>query len=120
MIQRIEMTIDCQDLATMSQFWTRLLGYDHPEPMDGRYWAATHPRVVGPRLVFQLMDDSQPRSKSALHIDLHVDDIHDTVEQVEQLGGSRIDVQPISEAGSTWVRCLDPEGNVFCVVLSRD
>jgi predicted enzyme related to lactoylglutathione lyase len=119
MIKQIDVAIDCRDLATMSSFWTSLLGYDRPGPMDDRYWAATHPLGVGPRLVFQAVDDVASSSKSPFHIDVHVDDVDEAVERVMELGGSRIDAEPITEAGSTWVRCSDPEGNVLCVVQAR-
>lgn len=119
MIQQIDVAIDCRDLATMSNFWTSLLGYHRPEPMDERYWAATHPRGVGPRLIFQAVDDVPSGSKSPFHIDVHDDDVDAVVERVIALGGSRIDAERITEAGSTWVRCSDPEGNVLCVVQAR-
>jgi predicted enzyme related to lactoylglutathione lyase len=48
-----------------------------------------------------------------------VDNVEEVVERVIKLGGSRIDADPITEAGSTWVRCSDPEGNVLCVVQAR-
>jgi predicted enzyme related to lactoylglutathione lyase len=119
MIRHVEAAIDCRDLATMSTFWTALLGYDRPEPMDDRYRAATHPLGAGPRLVFQAIDDGASSSKSPFHIDVHVDNVEEEVERVMELGGSRIDADPITEAGSTWVRCSDPEGNVLCVVQAR-
>ena len=119
MIQQVDVAIDCRDLASMSSFWTGLLGYDRPEPMDDRYWAATHPLGAGPRLVFQAVDDAPTGSKSPFHIDVHVDNVEEAVARVVALGGSRIDADPITEAGSTWVRCSDPEGNVLCVVQAR-
>ena len=119
MIQQIDVAIDCRDMETMSSFWTSLLEYDQSEPMDDRYWAATHPRGLGPRLVFQAVDDRSSGSKTPFHFDVHVDDIDEVAQRVVQLGGSRIDVEPITEAGSTWVRCVDPEGNVLCVVRAR-
>lgn len=119
MIQQIDVAIDCRELAIMSRFWTSFLGYDRPEPMDDRYWAATHPLGVGPRLVFQAVDDVASGGKSPFHMDVHVDNVDEAVERVTQLGGSRIDTGFLTEAGSSWVRCLDPEGNVLCVVQAR-
>lgn len=110
------MAIDCRDLPSMATFWTSLLGYDRPEPMDDTYWAATHPQQRGPRLVFQAVDDLPSEAKSPVHIDVHVDDLETVVRRVVELGGSRVDAEPVTEAGSTWIRCLDPEGNVLCVV----
>ena len=51
MTGRLEITIDCRDLAVMSHFWTKLLEYDDAEPMDDIYWAAVDPKGNGPRLV---------------------------------------------------------------------
>jgi predicted enzyme related to lactoylglutathione lyase len=121
MINRIDVAIDCRDLTRMVQFWTALLGYDHVgydhgEPMDDRYWAATHPHGAGPRLVFQTVNDAPSGSKSPIHIDLHVNDIDEAAATVIEWGGSRLDAAPIVEAGSAWLRCLDPEGNVLCLV----
>lgn len=121
MIARIDVTIDCRDLAKVAGFWTALLGYDRCQVLDDRYWAATHPHAAGPRLVFQLVPDPAPDHKSTIHkstihIDVHVDDVEQAVQRAITLGGTRVDAEPIVEAGSSWVRCLDPEGNVLCLV----
>jgi predicted enzyme related to lactoylglutathione lyase len=116
MIARIDVTIDCRDLAKVAGFWTALLGYDRCQVLDARYWAATHPHAAGPRLVFQLVPDPAPDHKSTIHIDVHVDDVEQAVQRAITLGGTRVDAEPIVEAGSSWVRCLDPEGNVLCLV----
>jgi len=102
----------------MSHFWTKLLEYDDAEPMDDIYWAAVDPKGNGPRLVFQRVDD-RPVEKSPVHLDLHVDDLDGAAATVTAMGGTRIDQAPINEAGSTWMRFEDPEGNVFCLVLAR-
>ena len=114
----IELTIDCRDLETTSRFWTALLDYDDAEQMDGTYSAASEPDGKGPRLVFQRVDGIS-EGKSPVHLDLHVDDLDLWADRVTSLGGSRVDREPIIEAGSTWIRCEDPEGIVFCLVLSR-
>ncbi len=115
----MEIAIDCRDLVQMSAFWTALLGYSPAEPMDDRYWAAVDPRGREPRLVFQLVDDDPPSRKSTVHLDVHVDDLESCVRSVVDLGGRRVDETAMAEAGSSWVRCADPEGNIFCVVLKR-
>lgn len=102
----------------MSRFWATLLEYDDAQPMDDVYWAAEDPRGDGPRLVFQRVDDL-PVEKSPIHLDLHVDDLETAAATVTAMGGTRIDQSPITEAGSTWIRLEDPEGNVFCLVLAR-
>ncbi|MGA0208592.1 MAG: VOC family protein [Candidatus Nanopelagicales bacterium] len=116
MIVRIDVTIDCRDVAKVAGFWTELLGYDQCEVLDAHYWAANHPSNAGPRLVFQVVPDPAQHHKSTVHIDVHVDDVEQAVNRALALGGSRIDAEPIVEAGSSWVRCTDPEGNVLCLV----
>ncbi len=118
MIQRVDVAIDCRDLAMMSKFWTVLLGYREPAAMDHTYLTADDPSGRGPRLVFQQVDRAN-QTKSAFHLDIHVDEPEEVVKRVLLLGGSRIDDEFLEEAGSSWVRCLDPEGNVFCVVSAR-
>lgn len=119
MIQRVDVAIDCRDLVQMSKFWTSLLDYAQSEPLDDRYWAAEHPSGAGPRLVFQAVDDVPLPNKAPFHMDVHVQDVEAVVGKLIALGGSRVDLEPISEAGSMWVRCLDPEGNVLCIVQAR-
>lgn len=115
---RVEIALDCCDVSGTSTFWSTLLGYHAAEPMDEVYWAATDPRGVRPRLVFQKVH-AMPEVKSAVHLDIHVEDLDEMARSVERLGGRRLDAHPIIEAGSTWVRCADPEGTVFCLVLAR-
>jgi catechol 2,3-dioxygenase-like lactoylglutathione lyase family enzyme len=119
MIQRIDVAIDCRDLATMSKFWTVLLGYREPAAMDHTYLSADHPSGRGPRLVFQQVSDVA-NAKSTFHLDIHVDEPEQFVHRVIELGGARVDEEFLQEAGSSWVRCLDPEGNVLCIVTARE
>lgn len=118
MTPSVEITIDCRDLETTSRFWAELLNYDDAEQLDDTYWAAIDPSGRGPRLVFQRVDEIS-KGKSPVHLDLQVDDLDAWADRVTSLGGSRVDREPIIEAGSTWIRCEDPEGIVFCLVLSR-
>lgn len=115
---RVEVAIDCRDLDVLGGFWTRLLGYRDPERMDDIYEAAEDPSGVGPRLVFQRVND-ETVVKSPIHLDLHVDDPENWRARVLELGGTVLDAELIIEAGSQWLRCADPEGNVFCLVRQR-
>lgn len=115
---RVEIAVDCRDVHHVARFWTQLLGYAEPTPMDEVYVAAEDPSGNRPRLVFQRVADS-PVSKSPVHLDLHVDNPVEWSETVVELGGKVLDDALIEEAGSTWLRCQDPEGNVFCLVRQR-
>jgi predicted enzyme related to lactoylglutathione lyase len=119
MIQRVDIAIDCRDLSVMSKFWTVLLGYGEPTVMDDTYLAAEDLVGRGPRLVFQQVSDDAS-GKSTFHLDIHVDEPEQLVDRVIELGGSRIDDDFLHEAGSSWLRCVDPEGNVLCIVTARE
>lgn len=118
MIQRVDVAIDCRDLPAMFSFWTVLLGYGKHTVMDDTYLAAEDPLGRGPRLVFQQVADGAS-AKSTFHLDVHSDEPELLVDRVVELGGSRIDDEFLQEAGSSWVRCADPEGNVLCIVTAR-
>lgn len=115
---RVEIAIDCRDVDLLARFWTRLLGYGEVEPMDEVYLAVKDSSGAGPRIVFQKVQDESV-VKSPIHLDLHVDDPTRWRQTVLDLGGTVLDDHLIEEAGSRWLRCLDPEGNVFCLVQER-
>ena len=52
-------------------------------------------------------------SKSRVHLDIRVDDIHAEAARLDALGAKRIDVGQGSE--EHWITMADPEGNEFCV-----
>jgi hypothetical protein len=54
-------------------------------------------------------------AKNRMHLDVHAADVAAEVDRLLGLGASRIDDVAITEAGTSWVRMQDPDGNEFCV-----
>ena len=117
---RIEVAIDVNDPELMITFYKNLLGYRTNEVDNERYgpdqiyYSAVDPTGLGPKLIFQVVPE-KPSAKNRIHIDLHVSDIEEQTLRAVELGATRIDDSPITEAGSRWIRLADPEGNIFCV-----
>jgi predicted enzyme related to lactoylglutathione lyase len=118
---RIEVAIDVNDLELIITFYENLLGYQthHTDTErfgpDQIYYSAVDPTGLGPKLIFQVVPE-KPSAKNRIHLDLHVSDIEEQALRAVELGATRIDESPITEAGSRWIRLADPEGNVFCLV----
>lgn len=117
---RIEVAIDVNDPELMITFYKNLLGYRTNEVDNERYgpdqiyYSAVDPTGLGPKLIFQVVPE-KPSAKNRIHLDLHVSDIEEQTLRAVELGATRIDDSPITEAGSRWIRLADPEGNIFCV-----
>ncbi len=119
----IEMTLDVNDGPRMVDFWTRVLGYIEEDEgrFDGPdrvYWSLVDPADRGPRLVIQRVPEPVA-AKTRVHIDVHVPDIARAVDSAVGLGATRVDDDAIHEVGTSWIRVLDPEGNIFCFVRER-
>ena len=118
---RIEVAIDVNHLELLITFYENLLGYQthHTDTerygSDQIYYSAVDPTGLGPKLIFQVVPE-KPSAKNRIHLDLHVSDIEEQALRAVELGATRIDESPITEAGSKWIRLADPEGNVFCLV----
>lgn len=114
---RVGVTIDCNDLAVMTQFWSEALGY-HIGGLDAQYQWLGDPDSEGPELILQRVPE--PRTvKNRLHLDIYAQDIEYEARRICALGAQRIDVTPVEEAGNRWIRLADPEGNQFCIVEVR-
>jgi predicted enzyme related to lactoylglutathione lyase len=116
----IEMALDVNDPERMIAFWSAVLGYDLPDEdrfdtPDRVYWSLVDPSGLGPRLVIQRVPEPVT-AKNRLHIDLHVTDIEAAASRAVAIGATLIDHEPVVEVGTSWIRLLDPEGNVFCFV----
>lgn len=119
----VELTLDVNDPELMIAFWSKVLGYDVEDEgrfdeLDRLYWSLADPAGRGPRLVIQRVPEAVT-AKTRVHIDVHVPDIEAEAARAVSLGAARVDAEPISEVGATWVRLTDPEGNLFCFVEER-
>ncbi len=111
---RVGVTIDCNDLNAMTEFWSSALGYTRGE-LDAQYQWIADPDDEGPSIILQVVPE--PRiGKNRLHLDIYAKDIDHEVRRLVDIGATRIDPAPQEEVGHRWIRLADPEGNQFCVV----
>jgi len=122
---RIEVAIDIKEPQIMIPFYEKLLNYQSNQADNDRYgsdriyFSSIDPTGVGPKLIFQVVPEPVT-VKNRIHLDLHVADIETVAQRAVELGATRLDSQPIAEAGTEWIRLSDPEGNVMCVVKAVD
>lgn len=119
----IELALDVNDPGRMIAFWSQVLGYavedeDRFDAPDRVYWSLVDPADCGPRLVIQRVPEPVT-AKTRVHIDVHVPDIEAAAQAAVGLGATRIDSEPVTEVGASWIRLEDPEGTIFCFVRER-
>ena len=108
----VAVTIDCNDLDLMADFWARLLGVDVTAKQDGFAFLAHAPdRKV---TVWLQQVEERPAGKTRVHLDLAVPDLEATEQRIVELGGGLLERH--SWEGFEWRMCTDPEGNVFDVM----
>ena len=106
--------VDCNDLTSMTAFWSELLGYEILARDDSEALLAPS-EDARPRLFFQTVPE-RPQAKNRLHIDLDVgdDELEPAVARAEQLGARRVE-SFVGDDGYGWWVLADPEGNHFCI-----
>ena len=121
----IEICIDCNDLNEMFDFWQKVLDYvpgvndlERYDKTDRKYLSLVDPNNKYVKIILQKVEEKKT-VKDRIHLDLHCDDIEKEVSRLEKIGAKRIDIKPISEQGTSWIRMKDIEDNEFCVVLSN-
>ena len=113
MIRLHEITIDCQSVATVAEFWAALLDSELREPLPG--WQRLGPPTPGgPMVNFQPVPEPKV-GKTRIHLDLQTDDLATAVQTVCNLGGRDLGQRHEYDEG-TVVVMADPEGNEFCLV----
>jgi hypothetical protein len=132
----LQITFDCADPPTLSEFWAAALGYRQDWQWDdattawmreggldaaavGGRCAISDPEGVRPRLFFQRVTERK-LAKNRLHLDLHVgnDNLDAEAQRLVQLGATVAHVAqhkfgPLPE--ERWIVMRDPEGNEFCL-----
>jgi predicted enzyme related to lactoylglutathione lyase len=110
---RFEITLDCPDPASLSDFWAAAVHAARVE-VGPRYATVYPPDGVGlcPIVLQRVPEPKQ--GKSRVHLDLYVDDFLAEADRLVALGATRIGPS-ITEQGETWVVLADPAGNEFCV-----
>jgi predicted enzyme related to lactoylglutathione lyase len=112
-----EITVDCEDVTRVGEFWAALLGGQLHQPMPG--WLRLGPSPDGrPMLNFQPVPEPK-QGKTRLHLDLLTDDLPGAVARVAKLGGAQTGERHEYDEG-TVVVLTDPEGTEFCIVAYRD
>lgn len=118
---RMEVAIDINDPQIMIPFYRALLNYQPDEAdnqrygVDQIYYSLSDPTGIGPKLIFQVVPEPVS-TKNRIHLDIHVPKVEEMAIRAVSLGATRLDAEPIHEAGTHWIRCADPEGNIFCIV----
>ena len=109
----VEIVVDAVDADRLAAFWAAALGY-RAHGRFRQYRSLVDPDGAGPKVIIQQVDE--PKSaKNRVHLDVHTGDVEAEVERLVVLGATRLDPLPIAEAGTSWVRMCDPDGNEFCV-----
>ena len=107
--------VNCADIETMTDFWSKALGLvpSRREPGDDF-------RVLrGERVNLSLQLARSPVTvRDQMHLDLYTDDASSEVDRLVGLGAVR--VRAVDDPGDTLVVLLDPEGNEFCVCSVED
>jgi hypothetical protein len=110
-------TFDCENAATLAQFWSSALGrpIDPGQEEYGTYFASigrADPTPGEPVLMFIQVPEGKT-AKNRVHLDLNASDRAVEVERLVGLGATV--VHDKDEWGTRWTTLLDPEGNEFCV-----
>ena len=111
----IAVTIDCNDLETMTAFWGDLLGVEFQIAEPFGFLGHTPDRKV--TLWLQRVPEP-PVGKNRLHLDFAVADLDASLDLVRSLGGEVGEEHSWREY--LWRTCSDPEGNLFDIMQATE
>jgi hypothetical protein len=137
---KIQITVDCADVAMVMAFWGPALGYrPEPPPPGHESWAAfaaaegiprsqwrgalVDPAGAGPRLFFQTVPEPKV-AKNRWHLDVEVTDRSQSPAERETTIAAKVaslvalgatEIETIHEGGGVFTVMRDPEQNEFCV-----
>ncbi len=141
-VRQVQVTFDCADPRSLSEFWCEVLGYVIPPPPPGfDSWdafretlpehlrnsasACEDPSGDGPRVFFQRVPEGKT-AKNRMHIDIRVAGeqpwdltarerlVRAKAAELVALGASFVREESYGEQFGHIVM-VDPEGNEFCV-----
>ncbi len=115
MTASVEIVIDAVDSDAAAAFWQEALGYDRLHERGAYTTLAPPDGDPAPRVVIQRVDVVTP-GKTAVHLDLRVEDPDAEVARLESLGARvawRVD--ETDRGGSRWTTMAAPHGTLFCV-----
>ena len=107
--------IDAGDPEALGRWWCEALGWIVVSD-DRDEFEIRESVDQTPGLLFAQVDEVKV-VKNRLHLDFSSDDQVAEVDRLERLGAIRANV---GQGEQTWVVLVDPEGNEFCVLRSRD
>ncbi|HSX01745.1 MAG TPA: VOC family protein [Candidatus Saccharimonadia bacterium] len=105
--------IDAEDSEAVAQFWSRALG----RPVGKRYGPFIE--LEAPAGAVGVTIQRVPKrtsGKNNIHFDLQTDDLDASEAYIVEMGGRLVEVQ--RQGRWEWRIMADPEGNVFCLVMS--
>ena len=119
MTSSVEIVLDAVDAEAAAAFWTNALGYERL--YDRGAFTALGPPGGDPRpkVLIQQVEAIMP-GKTAVHLDLRVEDPEAEVARLEGLGATvawRVD--ETDRGGSRWTTMASPQGTLFCVCPLR-
>lgn len=119
MTASLEVVIDAVEAEDAASFWSAALGYERLYERGPYIVLGPSPRDIRPRVLIQRVD-SVTSDKTAVHIDMRVDDPDAEVRRLEALGATvawRVDDR--DRGGSAWTTMTAPHGTLFCVCPAR-
>jgi predicted enzyme related to lactoylglutathione lyase len=114
-IQLGNITLDCDDVARVSAFWSAAL----ERPVDdgaSPYFAMISGADGGGPNWFFLKVPEPKTAKNRMHVDFGASDRPGEVARLVALGATKIADK--AEGGHEWTILADPEGNEFCVAAT--
>ena len=124
MTATLEVTMDALDAEPVASWWADALGYRRLYARDPYVVLGPRAGDARPRLVIQQVDAVTP-GKTALHLDLRVDDPDAEVHRLARLGATvawvidETDDVFIRHGSRRWTTMSDPWGTLFCVCPAR-
>ncbi|WP_375003404.1 VOC family protein [Aeromicrobium sp. CTD01-1L150] len=118
------LSIDAHDAYAQSRWWQQVLDYveDPADPNEPGHEECAISKPDGTGVILFIEVPEAKELKNRLHLDLRPSDRFQEaeVQRLLALGAATVaDHRGIYGPGSGWVTLADPEGNEFCVLLSR-
>jgi len=114
-VELATVVINVTDYENEKAFWSALLGVGVAREFPGFCWLEPQHKG-GISVALQRVDDPTP-GRRRLHLDTGVADLDAARDSILELGGSHVEDHEIM--GFQWKVMADPEGNEFCIALTR-
>jgi catechol 2,3-dioxygenase-like lactoylglutathione lyase family enzyme len=108
--------IHCFEFEKMIDFWQKALNYRPREAAADDWAVLTDPAGKGPNLSFQKREKKREK-RNWIHLDLYTNDQKNEVERLKKIGAKEYPWR--YPANADYVVLEDPDGNLFCVVITE-